>query len=165
MAPRFRQITKLLHPFPARLVKANPSGGARGSYVAHPVVEQRIIDALGRPPCTRLVQIIRGTAPGKSGKPDMEGVVVGMVLRMEATVDGEPWFAEETGDCELPSNWPHDGARMKDAQSDAYKRCAMRLGVALHVWAQEDFYIGAKFLRQDQEGTADLPDLEPDHAS
>lgn len=146
----------LVRPFPAKFVKGNPSGG--GSYVAHDVVEQRIIHALGRPPKTTLVELLRGFVPAvepdprakddpkaskrkRFGCPELAAAVVGVVLRMEATVDGEPWWAEEVGDCEDPHNWPHDGARAKDAFSDAYKRCAMRLGVALHLWAQQDFYI------------------------
>src|SRR5688572_18615385 len=109
----FRQLTMLLHPFPQRLIKEAPGGF--GSYVAHPFVEQRLIDVLGIPPTTRVVHIIRGAAAGKSGKADLENVVVGVVLHMEAMVDGKPWSAEEAGDCGTPSNWPHDGARLKDA--------------------------------------------------
>jgi len=144
----FRQITMLLHPFPARLIKENPNG--YGSYVAHPFVEQRIIDVLGVPPKTKVVHIIRGQANGKNGA-ILENVVVGVVVRMEATVDGQEWWAEEAGDCENPSNWGHDGARLKDAMSDAYKRVAMRLGVALHLWAGGDFYLAQKLMDQDKQ--------------
>ena len=159
MADELRDLTKLLHEFPARVIQRNPSGG--GSYVAHPVVEQRLLDVLGTVD-TELVQIVRGHVPGrapnpsgksaraKAGTPDLDGAVVGVVLRMRATVDGRPVVVEEVGDCEEPHNWPHDGARAKDAFSDAYKRCAMRLGVGLHLWAQDAFYLGAKLLRQDQ---------------
>jgi len=141
---RLRQITMLLHPFPSRMVKENPTG--YGSYVAHPLVEQRLIDVLGLPPKTRVMHIVRGKIDGKHEQPS---AVVGVVLRMEATIDGEEWYAEEAGDCENPSNWPHDGARLKDAMSDAYKRCAMRMGVALHLWAQDDFYLAEKLLKAD----------------
>jgi hypothetical protein len=153
-----RDLTKLLHPFPSAVVKSNPSGG--GSYVAHPVVEQRILDVLG-PVTTEMVALVRGDVPGKKpdptgtskrakeGTPDLVGAVVGVVLRMRVTVDGKAVVVEEVGDCEAPHNWPHDGARAKDAFSDAYKRCAMRLGVGLHLWAQDGFYLGDKMLKQD----------------
>lgn len=166
MAAELRDLTKLLHPFPAAMIEKNPSGG--GSYVSHPVVEQRILDVLGSV-TTELVEIIRGHVPGKApdpkgssarakaGTPDLDGAVVGVVLRMSAVVDGRTVVVEEVGDCEAPHNWPHDGARAKDAFSDAYKRCAMRLGVGLHLWAQEHFYLGAKLLRQDQ---GDAPSSE-----
>jgi len=144
----YRQQTKLLKTFPAAAVKSNPTG--YGSYVAHTLVEQRLIDVFGVPPRTKVVHVIRGNAPGKKADdPPLENVVCGVVLRMEATVDGHEWWAEEAGDCELPSNWTHDGPRLKDAMSDAYKRCAMRLGVALHVWAGEAFYLAEKFAKQD----------------
>lgn len=163
------QLQALVRPFPSKFVKGNPSGG--GSYVAHDVVEQRIMHALGRPPKTTLVEVTRGFVPGKApnpkgssqrakdGTPDLPNAIVGIVLRMEATVDGEPWWAEECGDCEDPHNWPHDGARQKDAFSDAYKRCAMRLGVALHLWAQGEFYID-KALAADLESPAANPTLD-----
>lgn len=158
-----RDLTKLLFPFPQKVVKTNPSGG--GSYVAHPVVEQRIIDVLG-PVTTELVELIRGDVEGKApnpsgssarakaGTPPLTAAVVGMVLRMTATIDGKTVVVEEVGDCEAPHNWPHDGARAKDAFSDAYKRCAMRLGVGLHLWAQDDFYLSAKLVKQDEEADA-----------
>ncbi|MCP5157735.1 MAG: hypothetical protein H6983_26420 [Ectothiorhodospiraceae bacterium] len=85
----------------------------------------------------------------KRGTPDLASAVVGVVLRMAATVDGRLVTVEEAGDCEQPHNWPHDGARMKDAMSDAHKLVrAMRLGVGLHLWSQDDFYIAEKLARQ-----------------
>jgi hypothetical protein len=155
-----RQLTQLVYPFPARVVKSNPSGG--GTYVAHPVVEQRLLDVLGYPPDTRLVQIVRGRVTGKApnpngssqrakaGTPDLSDAIVAVVLEMRVTIDGHTVTVQECGDCEQPHNWDTDGARLKDAMSDAYKRCAMRLGVGLHLWAQDAFYLGEKMLKQDR---------------
>lgn len=154
-----RDLTKLCHPFPSSMIERNPSGG--GTYVSHPVVEQRLLDVLGSVD-TRVVQVIRGHVQGKApnpsgaserakaGSPALEEAVVGVILEMVAVVDGRTVTVHEAGDCEDPHNWPHDGARMKDAMSDAYKRCAMRLGVGLHLWAQEHFYLGDKLMTQDQ---------------
>lgn len=167
MAAELRDATKLLHPFPGQVIKRNPSGG--GSYVAHPVVQQRLMDVLGHV-TTERVELIRGRVPGrapnpegksaraKAGTPDLENAVVGVVLRMTAVVDGSLVVVEEVGDCEEPHNWPHDGARAKDAFSDAYKRCAMRLGVGLHLWADDAFYLGEKMLRQDRPEPAPEPE-------
>ena len=150
-------LAKLCHPFPERVIHRNPSGG--GSYVKHSTVEQRVLDVLG-PVDLALVQIIRGEVAGtppnpkgtsdraRRGTPDLTGAVVGVVLRLTATIDGRLVTVEEAGDCEQPHNWPHDGARMKDAMSDAYKRCAMRLGVGLHLWSQDDFYLAEKLARR-----------------
>lgn len=155
-----RQLTMLLAPFPPKVIKKNPSGG--GEYVKHSTVEQRLIDVLGLVDVA-LVQMIRGdvaaappnpdgtSARAKAGSPALTDAVVGVVLRMTATVDGQQVVVEEAGDCEAPHNWPHDGARAKDAFSDAYKRCAMRLGVGLHLWSQEHFYLADKLMKQDEE--------------
>lgn len=143
-------LQKLVHPFPNRYVKSNPTG--RGSYVSHDVVTQRLLHVLGSF-STTLDEIVRGDVPeivpnpkassdrGKKGAPAIPNAVVGVVLSLTAKVDSELVTVTEAGDCEDPHNWPHDGARLKDAFSDAIKRCAMRLGVALHVWAQGDFYL------------------------
>ena len=153
-------LAGLVRPFPDAAIQTNPSGG--GSYVAHPVVEQRLLTVLGYPPDTRCVQIIRGhvaaiepnpngkSRRAKNGAPALTDAVVAVVLEMRCTIDGQPVIVQEVGDCEQPHNWDTDGARLKDAMSDAYKRCAMRLGVGLHLWAQDAFYLGAKMLKQDR---------------
>jgi hypothetical protein len=107
------------------------------------VVEQRLLQVCG-PVKTELVQIVRGFVAEKKDRPALPDACVGVVLRMTATVDGEPVSVEEVGDCEDPQFWRTDGARLKDAFSDAYKRCAMRLGVGLHIWAQDEFYLADK---------------------
>lgn len=154
-----RDLTKMLCPFPVKVIKNNPSGG--GTYVAHHVVEQRLIDVLGCAPRTAVTHVIRGWVPGKApnpqgeskrakaGVPVLENAVVGVILRMTCAVDGRECVVEEAGDCEDPHNWANDGARLKDAMSDAYKRCAMRLGVGLHLWAQDDFYLFKKLWERD----------------
>ena len=64
----------------------------------------------------------------------------------------------EAGDVENPSNWKTNGARMKDAMSDAIKRCAMALGVGLHLWSQidgEDEYFLDKQLEKELNAETD----------
>ena len=34
-----------------------------------------------------------------------------------------------------------NGARLKNAVSDAHKRCAMRVGLGLHLYAQDDYFL------------------------
>jgi hypothetical protein len=158
-----RQITRLARPFPSAVIKTNPSGG--GSYVAHPVVEQRILHVLG-PVDMAIVQIVRGyvaekkpnpeakSKRGREGSPALENAAVAVILRMTATIDGQRVTVEEVGDCEDPHNWTTDGARLKDAASDAYKRCAMRLGVGLHLWADKDFHLYEALRKQEEPGDA-----------
>lgn len=144
-----RQLTMLLHPFPSHLVTRKP-GASGGDYVGHPIVEQRILDVLG-PVDFEVKTIIRGDVPEKGAKPAIPNAVVGVVCRMTATIDGRVVAVEEAGDVENPHNPEQDGARLKNAMSDAYKRCAMRLGVGLHLWAGDDFYLGKKLLEADNE--------------
>jgi hypothetical protein len=142
------QLERLAKPFPARLIHDNPSGG--GSYVKHSVVTEKLLAVVG-PFSFELVKEIRGavagTEPNPSGKsdrarrgsPPLADAIVGAVCRLSVEIDGRSVWIEEVGDCESPLNWPHDGARLKDAMSDALKRCAMRLGVTLHLWSGPEF--------------------------
>lgn len=162
--PEYRQLTRLVHPFADALIHKNPSGG--GVYVAHPVVTQRLLDVCG-PYSFELVRELRGDVPAippnpngksnraKNGAPALSQAVVGVVARLRVTVDGEGVVVEDAGDCEDPHNWPHDGARMKDAMSDALKRCAKHVGVGLHLWtkAPGEFYLADKLRKQDEAGS------------
>lgn len=137
-------LSQLAQPFPGAYIQENPSGG--GSYVKHHIVTQRLLMDLG-PFSWELKEILRGSVPaiepnpradsarGKAGRPALDNAVVGVVGALTAKIDGREVRIEEVGDCEAPHNWPHDGARLKDASSDALKRCAMRLGLGLHLWS------------------------------
>lgn len=140
------QLARLARPFPKGFVKANPNSRAGGEYVTHSVVTEKLLAVVG-PFSYEISQVLRGTVPGytkkKDGKtieiPALVDAVVGCTARLTCEVDGRTVTVEEVGDCEMPHNWPHDGARLKDASSDAIKRCAMRLGVGIHLWSQEQF--------------------------
>ncbi len=149
-------LAKLGRPFKPALIHSNPSGG--GSYVAHPVVKQKLLMVVG-PYDFELVQIVRGDvaakAPNpngsseraKAGVPALSNVVVGAVCRLSCSIDGIRNIIEDVGDCEEPHNWPHDGARLKDAMSDAFKRCAAHDGVGLHLWCKpNEFILDAELL-------------------
>jgi hypothetical protein len=121
-------------------------------YVAHHVVTQRLLSIVG-PFDFELVEIIRGDVAAATPDPNgrnrrartgtsaLRNVVVGGVWRLTCEVDGHRVRIEEVGDVGDVHNWPHDGARLKDAASDALKRCAMRLGLGLHLWAQEHYFL------------------------
>lgn len=161
------QLARLAKPFPRKFVHTNPSGG--GSYVSHDVVTQALLAVVG-PFGWRIKEIVRGDVPGKpgnpngnserarAGTPDLHGVVVGVVGSLTVEVDGRTVTVEEAGDCEQPHNWPHDGARMKDASSDAIKRCAMRLGLGLHLWSQDEYVLHGQLVAK---GGSDDTGSEP----
>jgi hypothetical protein len=119
-------------------VHDNPGAGNRGQYVKHSTVVQRLLQIIG-PFDFEIVEVLRGDTK------DQANVVVGCLARMTVVIDNRMTVITEVGDCENPKNWPHDGARMKDAASDALKRCAARFGCGLHLWAQEDYYLYERF--------------------
>ena len=128
-----KQLAKLVEPFDKRLIKQK-GGSFAASYVAHSEVEQKLLATIG-PHDFAVTEVLRG--------PD--GKIEGCLARMAAVIDGEPVEIVEVGDCERPDNWKTEGARLKDAASDAYKRCAMRLGVGLHLWSQDMFWLDKYF--------------------
>lgn len=151
-------------PFPDNLVRSNPSGG--GSYVPHGIIKQRLLSVVG-PYDFRLVEVLRGYVPAKApnpngtsqrakdGTPALENAVVGAVFRLSLLIDGERIEVEAAGDCEDPNNWPHDGARLKDAESDAFKRCCAHIGLGLHLWCPPDK--GGYFLYDDLQSDPEPP--------
>ena len=161
------QQAQLAKPFARKLVHTNPSGG--GDYVSHSAVTEKVIAVVG-PYKWECVDLIRGYVPGitanpssqskrgKEGRPALENAVVGYVGRLTLDIDGVTGVYEEPGDCEDPHNWPHDGARAKDAASDSFKRCAMRAGVGLHLWSQfkgeSEFFLYDYLINRSPEQTA-----------
>lgn len=141
------QLAELARRFPAQFVEQKDGQ----DYVAHHVVGQRLLSVVG-PFDFQLVEILRSDVPavppdpaarsqrGKRGTPALYQVVTGAVWRLTCEVDGRRTQVEEVGDTD-PHNWSTDGARLKDAASDALKRAAMRLGLALHLWAQDSYFL------------------------
>ena len=152
MTTETSDLARLARPFPWELVERDPAGN---SYVAHENVTQWLLGIVG-PFSFELVEIIRGTVPGippdpkgrshqaKEGTPDLHDVIVGGVWRLTLRIDGRTVRLEEAGDVEDPHNWPHDGLRLKQAASDAIKRCAMRAGLGLHLWAGERYVLDGR---------------------
>ena len=126
---RMTQLQQLSEPFPSHLVKAPPKGKF-GSYVPHSAVTERLLAVVG-PFSTEIVKVIYGA----------DNDVVGCVLSLTANIDGETVTVQEAGDAENPGGRKNNGALLKDAASDAIKRCAMRLGLGLHLWSQGDYFL------------------------
>ncbi len=164
-AAPIHDLVELARPFPDGFIERKDGN----DYVAHHVVNQRLLSIVG-PFDFELVEVLRGdvaeVAPDPAGKsrraragtPALHDVVVGGIWRLTCDIDGRRVRIEEVGDVGDVHNWPHDGARLKDAASDALKRCAMRLGLGLHLWAQEYYFLDHQLhaVRDDQGGgTAD----------
>ena len=121
------QLYELSRPFPESLVKQKP-GKFAAAYVAHDTVNQRLLEVVG--PYTF-------TVDKPVANPD--GVVVGCLATLEVMVDGDFVTITEVGDVEHPGT--NNASNLKNASSDALKRCAMRLGVGLHLWSQDNYYL------------------------
>ena len=125
------QLRELARPFPKSQIEQKP-GSFSADYVAHHVVVQRLVSILGAIPTQEIVRELYDADK-----------LTGVVLRLSCEVDGNFVVVEEAGDVE--GNEKTNGARLKNAVSDAYKRCAMRMTLGLHLWAQEHYWLDAWF--------------------
>lgn len=154
------QLEQLARPFPSKYVKP-PAQGKYGSYIDHEIINQALLLILG-PFSFRIEQVI--TNP--------DGLVDGCTASLTATIDGREVTVTEAGDCEHAATKKTQGERLKNAASDALKRCAMRLGCGIHLWAGNagDFFLYDSLVRQSAEagvGTgsrADTPPASAPHA-
>lgn len=139
-------LRQLAEPFPAALVKRPPQG-KYGSYVSHSTVNERALSIVG-PFSFEVVQVIRGHADsviinkGKETERTYESreAVVGCLARLTVDIDGRTVTIIEAGDVEGAAG-QDDGANLKEASSDAFKRCWMRTGLGLHLWSQNDYFL------------------------
>lgn len=138
------QLYELSRPFPAHLVKAPPKG-KYGDYVPHSSVTERLLSIVG-PFDFEVVDLIRGYAREYKNKqgdlvyPERAGAVVGTLCRMTVTIDGRQTTVTEVGTEDNP-HMHSDAESAKNAASDGLKRCAMRLGLGLHLWSQSDYFL------------------------
>ena len=133
------RLIELAKPFPSSFIHDDGRGNA---YVPHHIVTQRLIQIFGAPP---RIEVLRELYD--------EGKLTGVVMRL--TVPGFD-SVEEAGEADNPQS-KTNGARAKDACSDAIKRCAMRLGLGLHLWAQQDYFLHEVLVRDAAEEETDAP--------
>jgi len=131
------QLYELSRPFPANLVKQKP-GKFSAAYVEHSVISQRLLEVVG--PHTFTVD-----------KPvsNADGTVTGCLASLTVEVDGRTVTITEVGDVEHPGQ--NNAANLKNAASDALKRCAMRLGVGLHLWSQDNYYLDKALEKREKD--------------
>ena len=132
------QLYELSRLFPQQLVKQKP-GKFAASYVEHSVIVQRLLEVVG--PYTFTVDKLI-TNP--------DGQVSGCFATLECMVDGDFVTITEIGDVEHPG--ANNGSSAKSASSDALKRCAMRLGVGLHLWSGENYYLDKALEKRRADG-------------
>lgn len=123
-----RQLYELARPFPEQLISKKPGGKFQADYVNHAVVTARLLEVVG-PFRWEISRVIT----------NVEGVAVGCIGRLTVTVDGTEVLVEEVGDVEHPS--ANSASNLKSASSDALKRACMRIGLGLHLWAGDGYFL------------------------
>lgn len=118
-----QEIT-LTTPFPANKIKTKPGrGGSRPmTFISHGLITERLNQAASSWTTER---IATHTHTGQDGQLHCAGVEILMCI-------GEQCHAEAGG----PQRQDGFANEIKNAYSDALKRCAMRFGVALEMWEQ-----------------------------
>jgi hypothetical protein len=121
------QLHQLARPFPESMIEKKP-GRFEAAYVSHGTITARLLEVLG-PFDWSIAKVITNA----------DGIAVGCIGRLEVEVDGRPVVIEEVGDTEHPG--ANSATNLKNASSDALKRAAMRLGLGLHLWVGEQYYL------------------------
>lgn len=140
------QLAALAVPFPAVYIEPAPSG--HGTYVGHDIVTQRLLMDVG-PFDFAVTQVFTGT----------DGLIEGCLATLTLTIDGREVSITEAGDCDNPTQKKTQGDRLKNAASDAIKRCAMRFGVGLHLWSGERYFLASVLAKREEANRpqAELP--------
>jgi hypothetical protein len=136
------ELYQLARPFPEAFIVKKPGGKFQADYVAHGVITSRLLEVLG-PFDWSIAKVITNA----------EGIAVGCIGRLEVQVDGRPVVVEEVGDCEQIS--PNSASNLKMASSDALKRAAMRLGLGLHLWVGEHYYLDKSLEKRLRDAESD----------
>jgi hypothetical protein len=133
------QLAALAKPFAPGLVETK-QGKGNPSYVAHDIVTQRLLAVVG-PFDFRVDQLIT----------DADGTVSGVLATLTCTVDDRTVSVTEVGCGDNPTS-KTNGEKAKDATSDAIKRCAMRMGVALNLWAGTRYFLHDTLMKRESNG-------------
>ena len=138
------QLERLAKPIPAGLIKQKP-GSFAADYCDHEIITQILLAICG-PFSFEVVEAFRN--------PD--GLIDGCIARLTAEIDGRTVSVTEAGDCDQPEKKKSQGERLQVCASSAIKRCWMRLGLGLHLWAgEQDYFLYRHLLKNAEEGSRD----------
>jgi hypothetical protein len=160
MTEQKTQLEKLAERIPDRLLGDNGRGM---TAMDQSVATQYLLMILG-PYSFEIVRELY-SSPKKGG----DAVLNGVVARITAVVDGREIKVEEYGGVENANNDDGDGERGKKAASDALKRCAMRMGLGLHIWADggsnKHYFLDKALQKRREAGEAGGGEGDGDRAS
>ena len=143
------QLYQLSRRFPEQYLGKK---GDRGDlYINHAIIKQRLIEVCGG----YNFRVVREIY-------DDGGTLTGCLGELSVVIDGEERVVQDYGDVEHNQN--NNGANAKHCASDAFKRCASHLGLGLHVWINNQYFLDGKLskaidgnqLKQQQENEVDL---------
>ena len=141
MAVKPMQLIRLARKFPDKLVSQIKKGTHTEDYVNHSVVAQRILQVCG--PFNWDTEVIYS-----------ENIPCAVKGTITVSVDGQP--VKVTGIGTDQNNNKDIGDQIKEMESDALKRAASRLGVGLHLWAQEQYFLYAQMLQDFEVASEDV---------
>ena len=119
-------LLKLSKPFNPRFIEEEL--GHSVPTIVTLTVNEFLLGILG-PFDWQLVQVLH--------EPD--GAINGVVYRLSVEIDGRMVHVEEVGS--IQQGEAKQWGPQKDAASDSLKRCAMRLGLGLHLWSQDKYIL------------------------
>lgn len=156
MAEGREQLKLLTAPIPVALQSDTGRSGLKAAD--HTVSVQWLLASVG-PYDFEIVEKLY-SKPKKGGE---EKVLNGVICRLTIEVDGRVVKIEEAGGLESAMNQDGDGERLKHLLSDALKRCAMRVGVGLNIWAAEHYFLHKALTSGDekpelQEAAGQIPE-------
>ena len=121
------QLRELARKFTGKYVRNKP-GGYEAPYVDHAVINQRLLQVVG-PFDWDVREFIT----------DADGTISGCVGTLSCEIDGRRVTVSEVGDVTAPKK--SNGENAQIASSQAFKRCAMRLGLGLHLWSRDLYFL------------------------
>tara|TARA_B100001559_G_scaffold320457_1_gene332728 strand:- start:1260 stop:1691 length:432 start_codon:yes stop_codon:yes gene_type:complete len=128
------QLMQLARVFPDKLVSKLKKKTHTEDYINHSVITQRLLQVCG--PFDWDVEVIFNG----EGKPvAAKGTLIVNVDGKQVKVSGIGTDQNNAG--------KDDGDIIKEMESDALKRAAMRVGVGLHLWAQDQYFLFAQMLK------------------
>ena len=128
------QLMQLARVFPQKLVSQLKKKTHTEDYINHSVITQRLLQVCG--PFDWDVEVIFNG----EGKPvAAKGTLIVDVDGKKVKVSGIGTDQNKAG--------KDDGDIIKEMESDALKRAAMRVGVGLHLWAQDQYFLFTQMLK------------------
>ena len=121
------ELIELATPFPDKYIRQKP-GKANASYVNHGVIRQRLLDVVGFYDWSIDREIYQE-----------DGTLTGCIGTLTVRVGGKDIKVQGSGDVEHYQGT--NGANLKHAESDAFKRAAMNLGLGLHLWCGDEYFL------------------------